>query len=96
MVIIAGYYLVDEHDRDRIVAVHQDLVMRARRADGCIDCAISADSVDPRRINNLEVWRDAAALDAWRAVADAPDIGVEIVVGDTMKRYDAEDGGPLF
>ncbi len=33
----------------------RDLVNRARAFDGCIDLAITADTVDPRRINNLEV-----------------------------------------
>ena len=52
--------------------------------------------VDPRRINAMEVWRDAEALDGWRAVAHAPEMGdVDIDFGN-MKRYDAEDGGPLF
>lgn len=44
-----------------------DLVRRARAFDGCIDVSISADSVDPRRVNETEIWRDREALDAWRA-----------------------------
>jgi hypothetical protein len=39
--------------------------------------------------------RDSDALEGWRAVANAPQLGVEIVGGD-IKRYNAEDGGPLF
>src|SRR6266851_8867261 len=40
---------------------------RPRASDGCIHLAITADSVDPRRVNNVEVWTDSDALEAWRA-----------------------------
>jgi len=56
--------------------------------------AITADSVDPERINNVEVWRDADALERWRKQADAPGLGEPRHV--SMQRYDATDGGPLF
>jgi quinol monooxygenase YgiN len=95
MIIIVGHTLVAEGDRDRVVAAHRDLVTRARRSDGCLDVSISADSVDPRRVDIVEVWRDSEALDGWRAAADAPETGVDILENN-VKRYDAEDGGPLF
>ena len=65
-VIIAGHELVDAKDRDSYVSALADLVSRARDLDECIHFAITADSVDPERINTVEVWRDAAALAAWR------------------------------
>jgi len=95
MIIIAGHLLVDEADRAAFVEAHRDLVSRARAFDGCIELSISADSVDPRRINNLEVWQDSDALDSWRSQANAPDHGIE-PRGESMRRYDATDGGPLF
>lgn len=95
MIIIAGYLIVDQADRDELVDAHADLVARARAFDGCIDLAISRDTLDPARINNLEVWRDAKALDSWRAQADPPPLGAE-PHEVAMQRYDATDGGPLF
>ncbi len=53
MIIIAGYELVAVEERDKYVAAHRDLVSRARDFDGCIYVAITADSVDPERINNV-------------------------------------------
>jgi quinol monooxygenase YgiN len=94
MIIIAGYELVDAEKRDGVVEAHRDLVSRARAFDGCMHVAITADSVDPERINSVEVWRDAAAMDEWRKHADAPD--VEEPKHMDVKRYDATDGGPLF
>jgi quinol monooxygenase YgiN len=66
MVIIAGYVLVDEGQRDAYVEAHRDLVERARAFEGWIDLAITADPVDQRRVDNLEVWASADVLDAWR------------------------------
>lgn len=95
MIIIAGHLLVDEADRDRYVEAHCDLVSRARAFDGCIDLAITADPLDPRRINNFEAWRDSEVLDSWRGQADPPDTGIEPSSAE-MQRYDATDGGPLL
>jgi len=74
MIIIAGYTLTEAEKRDHAVAAHQEMVARARASDGCIDLAISADSIDPERINIFEHWRDQAALDAWRKIANPPKV----------------------
>ena len=95
MVIIAGYALYDEGQRDASVEAFRDLVERARAFEGCIDMAITADSVDPRRANLLEVWESAEALDAWRAKAKRPRTGIKPAEMQ-MRRFNAEDGGPLF
>jgi quinol monooxygenase YgiN len=94
MIIIAGYELVEAAERDEIVDAYRDFVSRARAFDGCIHVAITADSVDPERINNVEVWRDAEVLDEWRKQANAPDTPEPKHM--EVKRYDATDGGPLF
>ena len=77
MLIIAGHIQVDPGRRDALVAQFTDLVRRARTAPGCLDVAITADSIDPGRINNLERWESQQHLDAWRAVAHAPDVSAE-------------------
>ncbi len=94
MIIIAGYELVAAEERDKYVAAHRDLVSRARDFDGCIHVAITADSVDPERINSVEVWRDSEVMDEWRQQANAPEM--EEPKHMEVKRYDATDGGPLF
>ena len=72
MIIIAGYILTHAGTRDAAVAAFADMVARARRHDGCLDLAISADPVDPARINLFECWRDQQCLNAWRRVAKGP------------------------
>jgi len=94
-VIIAGHYRVDRQHRDNLIATFEDLVTRARGAEGAIHIAITADSVDPERVNVLEVWRDSEALDQWRERANGPEL--ELEMRDMhIKRYDAYEGGPLF
>lgn len=78
MWIIAGHVRVDEERRDAYVAAHRGLVERARQAPGCLDVAITADPVEPGRVNNYERWESWDAIEAWRARADAPDTGVEL------------------
>ena len=73
MIIVAGYSLAKSVvNRDASVAAVAEMVGRARQQDGCIDMAISADSVDPTRSNIVEIWRDEAAWKAWRKVAKGP------------------------
>jgi quinol monooxygenase YgiN len=93
-VLLRREQLVDAVERDQHVAAHHDLVSRARESDGCIHVAITADSVDPERINSVEVWRDTDALNAWRKQANAPDLMEPKHM--EVKRYDATHGGPLF
>ena len=87
MLIIAGYLEVAPDRRDEFVAAHHDLLRRGRAAPGCLDLAISADAIDPARVNNFELWESREHLDAWRKVAGAPRTGIAIV-------RDQNDGVP--
>jgi hypothetical protein len=51
LAIFAGYSTVPDLERDRYVEAFSDLVQHARAFDGCIDVAITADGVDPGRVN---------------------------------------------
>jgi quinol monooxygenase YgiN len=81
--------------RDALVAEFTDLVRRAREAPGCLDVAITADPLDPARINDYERWESAEHLDAWRAVAHARDVGAEMLAVD-VSLYDATNPRPPF
>ena len=82
MWIIAGHISVDDDKRDTFVDAHRDLIKRAREAPGCLDVAITADPVDPCRINNYERWDSWDAIEAWRTRAAAPDTGITIHEAD--------------
>ncbi|WP_245437559.1 MULTISPECIES: putative quinol monooxygenase [Neorhizobium] len=72
MIIIAGYTRTDAKKRDSTVEAFSGMVERARAYDGCLDFSISADAVDPERVNLFECWRGQTALDAWRKIAKGP------------------------
>jgi quinol monooxygenase YgiN len=95
MLIIAGYLEIDANRRDDYVAAHRDLLQRGRQAPGCLDLAISADPLNPARVNNLERWASREQLDAWREVAAAPETEISIIGGDMME-YTVADVRPVF
>lgn len=72
MIIIAGHTLTESPTRDEAVRSFGEMLKRARKHDGCLDIAISADPLDAERINVFELWRDQESLDAWRKVAKGP------------------------
>ena len=94
-VIVAGWYLVDPEKRDKVVASFEALLLRARNAPGCIDFAISADPVDPSRLNMFEFWRSEADLRAWRAVASAPKMIARMRRVEVQKHVVQSSGKPF-
>ncbi len=62
MILVAGSLFVDPVGREGYLTGCRDVVEQARAAEGCLDFALSADLVDPRRINVFERWADEEAL----------------------------------
>ncbi|MBB4661367.1 putative quinol monooxygenase [Conexibacter arvalis] len=85
MLIIAGHLLVDPADRDAYVRDCAAVVELARAAPGCLDFALTADSLDPARVNVYERWRDDAALDAFRGSGPDGAVAARIVAADVRK-----------
>jgi quinol monooxygenase YgiN len=56
MLIIAGWLRVDPDARDRYLQEGKQVVTLARAAPGCLDFSLSADLLDPARINVYERW----------------------------------------
>ena len=88
MIIIAGYTRTDAEKRDGTVETFGGMIERARAYDGCLDFSISADAVDPERVNLFECWRDQTALDAWRKVAKGGPRGKPRKVAVSLYRTD--------
>jgi hypothetical protein len=51
MVIVAGHLIVDPIRPREYLSDCVDVVRAARATDGCLDFALSADLIDPGRIN---------------------------------------------
>ena len=89
MIIVAGHLRVAASDRERFVTLSAEAVGLARAAPGCRDFAVSADAVDPERVNVFERWEDRAALSAFRGEGPEGDIGTMILSAD-MREYEVD------
>jgi quinol monooxygenase YgiN len=61
MVIVAGHITVEPEKRESYLAGCVSIVKRSRSLAGCLDFAITADLVDPGRVNIFERWESQAA-----------------------------------
>ncbi len=87
MIIVAGALIVDPGGRDAYLEGCVGVVEAARRAEGCLDFAVSADLLEPDRINVYERWSSDADLQRFRG--SGPDGGQLAALLDIkVKEYD--------
>jgi quinol monooxygenase YgiN len=79
VVIVAGYSIVDPAERDDYLSGCVDVVRQARRTPGCLDFSLSADLVEPGRINVFERWESQAAVEAFRGSGPSDEQSAAIV-----------------
>ena len=72
MVIVAGHITVEPQQRESYLAGCVSIVEKARGTPDCLDFAITADLIDPDRVNIFERWESQAAVTAFRRSAPAP------------------------
>ena len=94
MLIIAGHLRVAPAERDAYVAGCAGVVEAARRAPGCLDFSITADTVDAGMVRIYERWATAAQLAAFRGSGPSGDQQAAILEA-SVRRYDvAAEGEP--
>ena len=95
MVIVAGHIRVEPQQRESYLAGCVSVVERARGAAGCLDFAITAEPIDPGRVNIFERWESQAALNTARG--NAPGFEqAEAMLSVSVADYDVADVRPLF
>lgn len=72
-VIVSGHLLVSPDHRATYLDGCVEVVRMARQAPGCLDFTISADPLDPGRINVLERWTTREAVEAFRGSGPSSD-----------------------
>lgn len=85
MLIIAGHLIVDPADRDAYVADCAAVVAQARSAPGCLDFALTADTLDPARVNVYERWESDDDLAAFRDAGPDDGTAARILGADVRK-----------
>jgi len=94
MVIVAGHLMVAPDERERYLASCVAVVELARGTPGCLDFAISADLIDPGRINILERWESRSAVEAFRGEGPSDEQGAAILSA-SVAEYDVADSRGL-
>jgi quinol monooxygenase YgiN len=95
MVIVAGHITVDPEQRESYLAGSMSVVEKARRADGCLDFAITADLLDPGRVNLFERWESQAAVKGFRRRGPSNKQRAAML-SVSVAEYDIADARPLF
>jgi quinol monooxygenase YgiN len=94
MLIIAGHLVVDRSARDAYVAECVRVVEAARVAPGCLDFSITADSVDPARVQVYECWEDEEPMLTFRGAGPSEGQQTAIVDADVRRYTVASVGEP--
>jgi quinol monooxygenase YgiN len=90
VVIVAGHLVVDPEERDDYLAGCVEVVRQARRAPGCLDFSLSADLLEPGRVNIFERWESVAAVQAFRGSGPSDEQGAAIRSA-SVAEYDIGD-----
>jgi quinol monooxygenase YgiN len=70
-------------------------VRQARRAPGCLDFSLSADLLEPGRVNIYERWESQAAVEAFRGSGPSDEQGATIRAA-SVSEYDIGDERSLM
>ncbi|GAA5026536.1 putative quinol monooxygenase [Actinopolymorpha pittospori] len=90
MVIVAGHIVVKPDQRERYLAGCVSVVEQARRAPGCLDFSITADLIDPGRVNIFERWETHEAVTTFRGSGPSEEQGAEMLAA-SVAEYDIAD-----
>jgi quinol monooxygenase YgiN len=95
MVIVAGHITVEAQQRESYLADCMRVVEQARGAAGCLDFAITADLIDPVRVNIFERWESQAAVETFRGSGPSDDQSA-VMLSASVAEYDIADVRPLI
>jgi quinol monooxygenase YgiN len=87
-VIVAGHVMVEPDRREHYLGDCVEVVRQARTSAGCLDFAISADLVDPGRVNVFERWESQSAVEAFRGSGPSDEQGAAMISA-SVAEFDA-------
>ena len=95
MVIVAGHISVEPEHRESYLVGCVSVVEQARRAAGCLDFAITADLIDPGRVNVFERWESQKAVESFRSRGPSEEQGAAMLSA-SVSEYDIAAVRPLL
>ena len=90
MVIVAGHIVVTPEEREPYLRGCNHVVEQARRAPGCLDYSLTADLIDPGRIDIFERWESQAAVEAFRGDGPGDEQGAAMLSA-SVAEYDVAE-----
>jgi len=94
MIIVSGKIYVRPGARHEFLAPSLEAVGQARRSRGCRDFVVSADPIEPDRVNVYEEWESEEALLTFRGDGPGEDLSSSIVRADVARHVVASSGPP--
>ena len=94
MIIVSGKIYVRPGARHEFLAPSLEAVVQARRSRGCRDFVVSADPIEPDRVNVYEEWESEEALLTFRGDGPGEDLSSSIVRTDVARHVVASSGPP--
>jgi quinol monooxygenase YgiN len=73
MIIVSGPIYVDAAARSTYLDGSRAVIEAARSSQGCLDFYLSADPIEPDRINVYERWESTEAVEAFRGSGPSDD-----------------------
>ena len=95
MLIVAGHLEIASDERDSYVASCAEIVAAARQSKGCLDFSVTADPIDPNRVNVYERWESEEAVEVFRGEGPSDDQLPAILAG-RVSQYVVEGERKLF
>ncbi|GII75386.1 antibiotic biosynthesis monooxygenase [Sphaerisporangium rufum] len=93
MLIVSGWIKVAPGTRDGYLKTCVEVVEKARAFPGCVDFAVSADLLDPDRVNVYEQWQSEVDLDAFRG-SGPDDDQTDMITSAEVARHHISSTGP--
>lgn len=90
MVIVAGPIVVEPDQRESYLVGCKGVVEQARSAPGCLEFAITADLLDPGRVDIFERWETQAAVEAFRGSGPSDEQSAAMLSA-SVAEYDVVD-----
>jgi quinol monooxygenase YgiN len=78
MIIVSGRLHVDPETRADYLESCRTVLEQARAAPGCLDFALSADPLEPDRINVYELWESDEDLERFRGSGPSDEQSAQI------------------
>ena len=93
MLIVSGRLYLKLGTREPFLASCEASMRLARQTAGCLDFAVSADPLEPDRVNVYEAWTDAESLASFRA-ANGDGALFSLIERFEVERHEVARSGP--